>query len=184
MISCPILAAPATAEQAVLRDGSRVLIRPVQPTDGVLLAEGFDRLSAQSRWFRFLTVKKELSAAEVRYFTDIDHYDHEALGALSQPDGRGVGIARYVRNADDPFAADVAVAVVDDWQRRGLATKLLTRLTERAQLAGIRQYNVMVAADNRAVLGLLAHMGLDLQHARASFGALEAQIALPLAALP
>jgi hypothetical protein len=57
------------------------------------------------------------------------HYDHEALGALSHPGGRGVGIARYIRNADDPLAADVAVSVVDDWQRRGLATELRHRTT-------------------------------------------------------
>ena len=90
------------ATQAVLRDGSRVLIRPVQSTDAPLLADGFARLSATSRWMRFLTPKKELSPAELRYLTDLDHHDHEALGALDHRDGRGVGVARYVRHADDP----------------------------------------------------------------------------------
>ena len=51
-------------------------------TDAPLLADGFARLSATSRWMRFLTPKKELSPAELRYFTDLDHHDHEALGAL------------------------------------------------------------------------------------------------------
>jgi hypothetical protein len=44
-----------------LRDGSVVLIRPVRSSDAQLLAEGFARLSARSRWMRFLTVKNELS---------------------------------------------------------------------------------------------------------------------------
>ena len=109
----------------MLRDGSKVLIRQVQGTDAPLLADGFTRLSAQSRQMRFLTRKKELSPAELRYFTDVDHHDHEALGALDHTDGRGVGIARYVRDADDPQAAEIAVTIVDDWQGRGLATELL-----------------------------------------------------------
>jgi hypothetical protein len=68
----------------VLRDGSAVLIRQVRSTDAPLLADGFARLSAASRQMRFLGVKKELSAAELRYFTDVDHHDHEALAALDR----------------------------------------------------------------------------------------------------
>ena len=109
----------------VLRDGSAVLIRQVRSTDAALLADGFARLSAASRQMRFLGVKKELSAAELRYFTDVDHHDHEALGALDLAGGHGVGIARYVRDADDPQAAEIAVTIVDDWQGRGLGTELL-----------------------------------------------------------
>ena len=74
----------------LLRDGSRVLIRQVHSADAPLLADGFARLSADSRWMRFLTPKKELSPAELRYFTDLDHHDHEALGALDNGDGRGL----------------------------------------------------------------------------------------------
>lgn len=104
----PSARAPAgsavSGQRVVLRDGSAVLIRPVQPSDAPLLVDGFARLSAHSRQMRFLRRKDELSAAELRYFTDVDHHDHEALGALD-PGGRGVGIARYVRDAHDPHAA-------------------------------------------------------------------------------
>ena len=86
----------------MLRDGSAVLIRQVRSTDAPLLADGFDRLSAASRQMRFLGVKKQLSAAELRYLTDVDHHDHEALGALDLADGHGVGIARYVRDIRRP----------------------------------------------------------------------------------
>ena len=141
-----------TEPRPLLRDGSKVLIRQVRSADAPLLADGFARLSARSRQMRFLTPKKELSPAELRYFTDVDHHDHEALGALDHADGRGVGIARYVRDADDPQAAEIAVTIVDDWQGRGLGTELLAQLSGRAR-EGIRRFTALVAADNPAMAG-------------------------------
>ena len=146
----------------MLRDGSTVLIRQVHSDDAALLADGFARLSARSRQMRFLTRKNELSPAELRYFTDIDHHDHEALGALNQADGRGVGIARYIRDAKDPQTAEIAVTIVDDWQGRGLATELLAQLSDRARSEGIRRFTALVSADNAAVAGLLGNMSADL----------------------
>lgn len=144
-----------------LRDGSKVLIRQVHSTDAPLLADGFARLSPQSRQMRFLTRKKELSGAELRYFTDVDHHDHEALGALDQANGRGVGIARYVRDASDPQAADIAVTIVDDWQGRGLGAELLSQLSDRARQEGIRRFTALVAAGNTAMTGLLRNINAE-----------------------
>ena len=145
-----------------LRDGSKVVIRQVHSADAPLLADGFARLSPQSRQMRFLTRKKELSRAELRYFTDVDHRDHEALGALDHADGRGVGIARYIRDAEDPQAAEIAVTIVNDWQGRGLGTELLTRLSRRARSEGIHRFTALVAADNVAMAGLLRNMSASL----------------------
>ena len=158
----PIHVPEAAARQAVLRDGSAVLIRQVQAADAPLLADGFARLSDRSRRMRFLARKDGLSAAEVRYFTDVDHRNHEALGAVSRADGRGVGVARYVRDTDDPQAAELAVTVVDDWQGRGLGTELLAELSARARQEGIRRFTALTAADNAAVAGLLRNMGAEL----------------------
>src|SRR5215467_7761995 len=159
-----------------LRDGSKVLIRQVQNTDAPLLADGFARLSPQSRQMRFLTRKKELSRAELRYFTDVDHHDHEALGALNHADGRGVGIARYIRHTEDPQAAEIAVTIVDDWQGRGLGTELLARLTARARSEGIHRFTALVAEDNVAMAGLLRNMHACL--AGRSPGTVEYEITL------
>src|SRR5216683_930913 len=115
-------------EPYILRDGSWVAIRPVRPEDGPLLTDGFARLSARSRRSRFFTGKVRLSEAEVRYLTNIDHHDHEALCAVSR-DGRGVGVARYIRDRDETASAEVAVTVVDEWQGRGLGGKLLALLS-------------------------------------------------------
>jgi RimJ/RimL family protein N-acetyltransferase len=156
-----VIRAPAS-RMVVLRDGSEVLIRPVRGADAPLLADGFARLSAASRQMRFLGVKKELSAAELRYFTDVDHHDHEALAALDRDGGHGVGIARYVRDADDPQAAEIAVTIVDDWQGRGLGTELLAQLSDRARSEGIRRFTALADAGNAAVAVLLRNAGARL----------------------
>ena len=125
---------------------------------------------------RFLTDKKTLSAAELRYYTEIDHHDHEALGALSPADGRGVGIARYVRDADDPQAAEIAVTIADDWQGRGLGTELLAELSDRARQAGIRRFTALArnrqCGDRRAAAELRADL------AGRGPGTVEYQVAL------
>jgi EmrB/QacA subfamily drug resistance transporter len=159
-----------------LREGSAVLIRQVHSADAPLLADGFARLSPQARQMRFLTPKKVLLPAELRRLTAIDHHDHEALGALDQADGRGVGVARYVRDAGDPQAAEVAVTVVDEWQGRGVATELMARLSDRARQEGIRRFTALVAEDNKAVAGLLRNMNAEL--IRRGPGTVEYQIAL------
>lgn len=167
-------------KRVVLRDGSHALIRQVHRGDAALLADGFSRLSAESRNLRFLTGKAALSPAELRYFTEVDHHDHEALGALSQVDGRGLGIARYIRHPEDPEAAEVAVTVVDEWQGRGLGTELLKQLTDRAQQHGIRRFTALVAADNAAVIGLLRSVGVgaDVRVTHREPGCVEYEIKL------
>jgi len=156
-----------------------VLIRPIQSTDAALLADGFARLSPRSRRMRFLGTKTTLSAAELRYLTDVDHHNHEALGALNHADGRGVGVARYIRDAQDPQAAEIAVTIVDDWQGRGLGTELLTQLSGRARQEGIQRFTALVADDNMAVTGLLRNMSASLVDSGA--GAAEYEIALTAA---
>jgi len=160
----------------VLRDGSAVLIRQVRSTDAPLLADGFARLSAASRQMRFLGVKNELTAAELRYFTDVDHHDHEALAALDQAGGHGVGIARYIRDADDPQAAEIAVTIVDDWQGRGLGIELLARLSDRACREGIHRFTALADAGNVAVAALLRNAGARL--VRRGRGTAEYEITL------
>ena len=160
----------------VLRDGSAVQIRQVRSADAPLLADGFARLSAASRQMRFLGVKKELSTSDLRYFTDVDHHNHEALAALDQAGGHGVGIARYIRAAGDPQAAEIAVTIVDDWQGRGLGTELLARLSDRARSEGIRRFTALADAGNVAVAALLGNAGARL--VRRGSGTVEYEITL------
>jgi GNAT superfamily N-acetyltransferase len=138
-----------------LRDGSQVLISRLTPADAPLVADAFARLSEESRRLRFLGPKPTLSAAELRYLTEVDGHRHEALGALDPETGRGIAIGRFVRQAQDPGRAEVAIAVADEWQRRGLGRLLLERLADRAREEGVGSFTALVSVDNRNMQGLL-----------------------------
>jgi len=77
--------------------------------------------------------KKPLADEELAFLTKVDHHDHEAIGALGADGTCGVGVARYLRLG--PGVAAAAVAVVDDWQRRGVGGLVLERLAARARRA-------------------------------------------------
>ena len=161
-----------------LRDGEQILIRPIRPDDREQLADGMRRLSDESRYRRFFTPTSNLSAAQLRYLTEVDHHDHEALVALDPDGGQGVGVARFVRSRDDPERAEVAVAVADDWQGRGVATALLHRLTQRARDEGVRRFSADVMADNRPMLELIDEIG-EARVVRSDHGSVAIQVDLP-----
>jgi GNAT superfamily N-acetyltransferase len=143
----------------VLADETTVELRIVAPADADLLADGYRQLSPHSAYTRFHTLYSELSPAQLAYFTEVDHHDHEAVGALLPDTGEGLGIARYVRDADDPTHAEVAITVLDRWQGRGVGGVLLGALAARARDEGIACFTAEVLSDNRPMLGLLRRAG-------------------------
>lgn len=142
-----------------LRDGSSVLVRPIEPSDRETFLAAFARTSAESRYMRFLTAVDQLSASEIRYFTEVDHNDHEALIALDEATGAGVGIARFVRAPQSPVLAEAAVIVIDDWQGRGLGTALSRLLAERAREVGVNRFYALLLASNTGMMHTLEALG-------------------------
>jgi GNAT superfamily N-acetyltransferase len=145
-----ILGAPIT-----LRDGARIRIRQGRHSDRDLLLRGFERLSPESRYRRFLVPTEELSEEAVRYLTEIDHHDHEAMIALDDATGEGIGVARYVRDPDCPDRAEIAVTVIDDWQARGVGTLLMEVLSVRAREEQITTFTALMLADNDEMIDIL-----------------------------
>jgi hypothetical protein len=92
--------APREGEGAALADGTELLVRQLRPSDKRLLAEGFERLSPESRYRRFFRPLDRLSKRDLAYLTEIDHCDHEALAAIDAETGELVAVARYVRGAE------------------------------------------------------------------------------------
>lgn len=143
--------------RAVTRAGFSVDLRPVTPDDKALLADGFARLSERARYLRFLAPADRLTPSQLAYLSEVDHHDHVAWGAL-QGD-RAVGVGRFVRYADDPSAADVALTVLDEFQGRGVGRLLVEVLGVSARARGIAHFHFDVLAENGPMLGLLASIG-------------------------
>lgn len=168
-----------TGEYVQLRDGSEVLIRAVRPEDKPLFVAGWARLSDESVYKRFLTAREPLTVDELAFFTEIDHVDHEAIGALDPVSGEGVGVARYVRDAERPHVAEAAVIVVDAWQHRGLGGKLLRRLCARAAENRIRIFSASLLAANDAMLALFERLG-EITVTRRDGPTIEIDVELPV----
>jgi len=175
---------PQYTERQVLADGTRVTLRVVRPSDSALLADGFQRLSPESRYRRFLGVKNALSPAEIRYFSDCDGIDHFAIGAVvARPDGseEGAGVARFVRVPDQPAAAEAAVTVVDGRQHNGLGYLLARRLISAAMERGIRELRFHVLRTNRPMLSIVSKLGPAAERrGDPGFGASVVNLALPI----
>jgi len=165
--------------KARLRDGTPVLIRPIVSTDKALLVEGLSRLSAESVYRRFLTFKARLNERQLQYFTDIDYNDHMAWIAVDPTEGAHscLGVARYIRLRDDPTKAEVAVAVVDSHQGRGLGTLLLSRLWRSALAAGIEVFVAYLLGENGRLLRVLGELNADVWPEGG--GVFRAELSLP-----
>ncbi len=165
-----------------LPDGAPVLIRPIRADDKRMLTDGLRRLSDESVQRRFLTPKRTFSRAELRYLTEVDGRDHVALVAEhpSGPVRRLIAVARFVRLAEDPRAAEVAITVADDWQGQGLGSLLSEQLAAEARRLGIRRFTATMAADNVPAHRLMARLTDHLEQHHVGSGVDE--LVLDLAA--
>jgi RimJ/RimL family protein N-acetyltransferase len=145
-------------------DAGRLTIRPVSADDGGAIAAAFARMGEATRYKRFLTPLAKLSDAQLRYLTDVDERDHVALAA-TDADGGIVGVARFIRVG--PAEAELAIAIVDDFQGRGVGTALIDALADRAREGGVTRLQALVLADNAPMLRLLRRLG-EIELVRAS----------------
>ena len=131
-------------------------VRPIRPEDADRERRFVERLSQQSRYLRFMQYLKQLPSRMLARFTQLD-YDRElALVALWQDEFVAVG--RYAPN-EDGVTAEFALAVADDWQRKGLGYALLERLGDAARAAGYQALDGDILEANRDMLELAAHLG-------------------------
>ena len=168
---------------AVLREGTAVQIRRLRPSDAPGLASAFEHLSAESRRLRFISPKDRLSSRELRYLTDVDGHDHEALVAFDPVTRDGVAVARFVRLEDEPHVAEVAVTVTDDWQQRGLGTLLLELLAARARAEDLTHFSALVSSDNTVMIDVLRRAGGEIEPLASGAGVVEYRTALGEAGL-
>lgn len=131
--------------------------RLIRPTDAPLIQDAFRRLSPESRYNRFLTAKRRLNGATLRHLTTCDGIDHVAITALRFHGWRGeqeiVGVARFVR-LEDPTQAELAVAVIDACQERGIGGLLVRRLCQAARERGIARFHAYTMPENSRMIRL------------------------------
>ncbi|HEX7081808.1 MAG TPA: GNAT family N-acetyltransferase [Gammaproteobacteria bacterium] len=152
-----------TSEQRTetLRDGSRVLTRPIRPEDAAAQAGFIRELSAHSRHLLFLGGVTELRPAELERLCAPDYVHDMAYVAMARDrDGeRQVGLCRYASSKPPCDEAEIAVAVADAWQHKGLATLLLRRLIEHARSHGVKRLYSIDSATNYRMRSLARHLG-------------------------
>ncbi len=151
-------------EQWQRPDGNDVSIRPIRSEDAVIEARFVRALSAQSRYFRFMHSLRELTPAMLSRFTQIDYDREMGLIAVTDRDDREVqiGVARYVVNPDGE-SCEFAIVVADEWQRQGVAARLMGSLIRAAQEKGLKLIEGEILSENHNMLEFLKHMGLEIR---------------------
>ncbi len=150
-------------KERTLKDGARVTLRPIRKEDRDALRKGFQELSPEGRYRRFLSAVTEPSEETLTYLTDVDQKDHVAIVAtidsLDLKDEHGVGVARYIRLRDDPTVAEAAVTVVDSMQNKGLGGILGDELAKIARSNGIHYFRAEVLTTNEPMCQMLERIG-------------------------
>ncbi|MBI5105952.1 MAG: GNAT family N-acetyltransferase [Solirubrobacterales bacterium] len=140
-----------------------LLVRPIRPDDKECLVAGLGRLSERSVYQRFLSPKPRLTASELRYLTEVDFTNHYALVAvLAKHPEVLVAVGRWVRDAEDPSAAEVAIVVADDLQGRGVGTSLGGALAAAARERGVDRFTALMLPTNTAAHRLFARISDQL----------------------
>ncbi len=150
----------------VLADGGRLRVRALRRGDREIYRNAVARLSPRSRFLRFGsagTMPEPLLARMV----DSDGEHHVAYAAFTRRERAIVGVVRYVRRTEPEGSAELALAVADDWQRRGLGSALLSIAVERAGEAGMSRLTATLLSENRGAARLLQNAGFE---ARRGFG--------------
>jgi acetate---CoA ligase (ADP-forming) len=148
----------ATESDIALRDGSTVHVRPVCPEDVERIECFLGELSDEARSFRFFTGAADLGQM-ARLFTETR--GGTSLLAVTSDDGHVVGHGQYF--PDGIGGAEVAFAVADHWQGRGIATLLLAQLAEAAAAEGVRQFTAVVLTSNRKMIGTFRESGFPVE---------------------
>lgn len=146
-------------EDLTLPDGGVMRLRLTRREDRAEILQAFDALSVETRVQRWFYPKMKLSDAELDELVSPTDDDHGAISAVELgPDGAElapIGIARFVRNSEDPEAAEIAITIVDAWQGLGIGRILLHRLLAMVSERGIPFVEGRLQADNRAMRHLL-----------------------------
>jgi len=137
----------------------RLVFRTLQRDERGAVQDVFDGLSARSRTLRFHGAKPHLTERDLAALTDVGCCGRHAVVAVDRESGRAVGIARYVADGTNGVEAEVAYAVADEWQARGVGRRLIVELARIADSKGVARFRGLVSGGNARSLALLDYIG-------------------------
>lgn len=145
------------AVEAVLQNGRPLKIRAIWPGDKARLLQHFAGLSAKTRYFRFFGYKRDLTDHDLARFTELDFTQHVGISATLHESGRErfIGVARCIRK-ETPSRAEIALAVLDQYQGQGIGPLLLRHLARIAHDKRNTQFEADVRGDNSRMIAVLA----------------------------
>ncbi len=169
-----ILPYPAQYEQLwPLPGGGEYTVRPIQPDDADMLQDLMHHLSAESRYFRFVSSITELPPTMLARFTLIDYDREMALVAVLKQrvaDAAGdiieteriVGVSRYITNPDQS-SCEFSLVVADDFGGKGLGSRLMQSIMDVARDKGLTEIDGLVLANNPGMLKLMRSLGFTVK---------------------
>ena len=161
----PLGVYPAELETYVaLRPGMKILFRPIKPTDEEMMQELFYSLSEESIYYRFFHRTQVMPHKKVQRFTTVDYQKDMAIVGVVEEYGREkiIAVGRYSLEPDSNMA-EAALLVHDDWQGRGIGTRLLKYLIQIAKSRNIAGFKAQVLAENRAPLQVAHKTGYTVE---------------------
>lgn len=141
-----------------LKNGLKLHVRLLRPSDKDALQEAFMKLSDESKHFRFLSTPQKLSNQELQYLTNIDNKNHLAVCAYIIKDNKevGVGIVRYIRLLKNANKAEIAITVADEYQNVGVGKILIQEITKHAKKNNIDFFEANAFYFNNTILGIIS----------------------------
>ncbi|MBC7683104.1 MAG: bifunctional acetate--CoA ligase family protein/GNAT family N-acetyltransferase [Ferruginibacter sp.] len=156
-----------------LRGGGQYAVRPIRPDDAQMLQDLVRGLSAESRYFRYVSMLSELPPSMLSRFTLMDYDREMALVAVFKErsvndDGsiteteRILGVSRYITNPDST-SCEFALVVADAYSGQGLGTRLMLSIMEVAREKGLSDIEGLVLASNPGMLKLMRSLGFTVK---------------------
>jgi acyl-CoA hydrolase/GNAT superfamily N-acetyltransferase len=161
----PLGVYPAELETYVtLRAGMKILFRPIKPTDEAMMQELFYSLSEDSIYYRFFHRTQVMPHKKVQRFTTIDYQKDMAIVGVVEEYGREkiIAVGRYALESESNMA-EAALLVQDEWQGRGIGTRLLKYLIQIAKSRKIAGFKAQIMADNKAPLHMAHKTGYTVE---------------------
>jgi GNAT superfamily N-acetyltransferase len=154
-----------------LRDDSTIAIRAIRADDQERFAHAFAQFatSPDSVRFRFHGFKRSLSEREATDMTAVDFVNHVALVATFEIDTEQplIGVGRYIVCGDSrKHRAEIAFAVLNKYQGKGIGALLLQHLAIIGKSQGVCEFVADVLSDNKPMLSVLEHSGFDIRRSR------------------